>query len=154
MTLTAHATIGAAIGIALGNPILGFFLGFISHFIADAIPHGDSQMADHFRKNRKATKKDVAYVVVDAITMVFVVLLIASINVITAWPAFVWGIIGSLLPDLLVGIYEWKRLPLLKGFNTFHFRCHNIITDRWGDISLSWSLAAQVGLVLLLQNHF
>lgn len=150
MTLAAHAAIGAAIGISVGNPALAFLFGFISHFIADAIPHGDSAEANEFWSTRKVKKSSAAIVVIDAIVAMFVILWLASSDLITPWGAFTWGIVGGLLPDLLVGLYEWKRIDILKSFNRFHADCHNFFTKKHGDIPLHWSLVAQFALIIFI----
>ncbi len=152
MTLTTHATLGAVIGHAVGNPLLAFVFGFISHFLIDMIPHGDTGMSDNFRVHKVKRKQAVAYVVVDAIVAVLFVLLLANTRDIDSMRTFSWGIVGSVLPDLLVGFYEITKTPLLKWFNQVHFYFHDFFVKKKGDVPLYYALMAQIVLIAYLQT--
>ncbi len=152
MTLTTHATLGAVIGHAMGNPILAFIFGFISHFMIDMIPHGDTGMSDNFRVHKRKRKQAVAYVVVDAIVAVLFVLLLANTRDIDSMRTFSWGIVGSVLPDLLVGFYEITKTPLLAWFNKMHFFFHDFFVKKKGDVPLYYALMAQIVLIAYLQT--
>jgi hypothetical protein len=154
MTLTTHATLGALIGQATGNPILAFFGGFASHLLIDMIPHGDTGLSDNFRIHKRRQTHAVAYVMVDAIIAIGFVLLIANTKDITSVRTFTWGIIGGVLPDLLVGIYEITRTPLLKWFNVVHFFFHDFFVKRRGDVPLYYALLAQIVFIAYLQTKF
>ena len=115
MTLTAHAAVGAVIGSAAGNPLLGFSLGFVSHFLIDLIPHGDSGMSDNFRVHKVKQKRAVAFALIDAIVAMFFIMIILNTKSIENIQAVSWGIAGSVLPDLLVGLHDVTKarwLPL------------------------------------------
>ncbi len=152
MTLTTHATVGAVIGHAVGTPALAFIFGFISHFLIDMIPHGDTGLSDNFRVLKRKRKQAVAYVVVDAVIALFFVLLLANTRDIESMRTFSWGIAGGVLPDLIVGLYEVTKTPLLKWFNTFHFYFHNFFVRRKGDVPLYYALMAQIVLIAYLQT--
>ena len=152
MTLTTHATLGAVIGHAVGNPILAFIFGLISHFLIDMIPHGDTGIADNFRIHKRRQKHAVAFVVVDAIIAIMFILLLANTKDIESMRAFSWGIAGSVLPDLLVGIYDITKSRFLRWFNTIHFFFHDYFVKRKGDVSLYYALIAQVVLIAYLQT--
>lgn len=152
MTLTTHATLGAVIGQATGNPLLAFVFGFISHFLIDMIPHGDTGISDNFRVLRRRRKHAVAYVMVDAIFGIFFVLLLANSRDIDSVRTFSWGIVGAVLPDLLVGIYEITKTHLLRWFNTFHFLFHDFFVKRKGDVPLYYAIMAQIVLIAYLQT--
>src|SRR3989338_699504 len=152
MTLTTHATLGAVIGKASGNPVLAFLLGAASHFLIDMIPHGDSGLSDNFRIHKKKQKRAVAYVAVDAIVAIFFVLLLANTRDVGDMQLFTWGIIGGVLPDFLIGIYEITKTPLLKWFYRLHFYFHDFFVRRKGDVPLYYALLAQVVLIAYLQT--
>ena len=152
MTLTTHATLGAVIGHAVGNPLLAFVGGFISHFLIDMVPHGDTGLSDNFRIHKRRRKQAVAYVLVDAIIAIFFVLLLANTRDIDSVRTFTWGIVGGVLPDLLVGIYEITKTPLLRWFNTLHFYFHDFFVRTKGDVPLYYALMAQVVLIAYLQT--
>ena len=152
MTLTTHATLGAVLAKAAGNPLMAFIFGFISHFLIDMIPHGDSGLSDNFRVHKRKRKQAVAYVAVDAVIAIIFVLILANTRDISSMRTFTWGIIGGVLPDLLVGIYELTKTPLLKWFNTMHFFFHDYFLKRKGEVPLYYALMAQVVLIAYLQT--
>ena len=152
MTLTTHATLGAVIGRAVGTPFLAFLFGFISHFLIDMVPHGDTGLSDNFRVHKRKRKQAVAYVVVDAVVAIFFVLLLANTRDIDSVRTFSWGIVGAVLPDLLVGIYQITKTRLLRWFNTLHFFFHDFFIKRRGDVPLYYAILAQVVLIAYLQT--
>tara|TARA_B100001964_G_scaffold220336_1_gene263299 strand:+ start:366 stop:830 length:465 start_codon:yes stop_codon:yes gene_type:complete len=152
MTLTTHATLGAVIGHATGNPALAFIFAFISHFLIDMIPHGDTGLADNYKIHKRNRKRAVAYVMVDAVVAIFFVLLLANTRDIVSMRTFSWGIVGGVLPDLIVGIYEITKTPLLRWFNTLHFAFHDFFVKRKGDVPLYYAILAQVVLIAYLQT--
>ena len=152
MTLTTHATLGAVIAGIVGNPALAFIFGFISHFAVDIIPHGDTGMSDNFRVHKCKRKRAVAYVLVDGVIAMFFVLLLANTRDIDSMRTFTWGIVCGVLPDLLVGLYEITKTPLLRWFNTIHFFFHDLIVRKKGDVPLYYALMAQIVLIAYLQT--
>lgn len=152
MTLTTHATLGAVIGHAVGNPVLAFVLGFVSHFLIDMIPHGDTGISDNFRVHKCRQTHAVAYVAVDAVVAMLFVLLLANTRDIDSMRTFTWGIVGGVLPDLLVGLYEITKTPLLRWFNVLHFFFHDYFVKRRGEVPLYYALLAQVVLIAYLQT--
>jgi hypothetical protein len=152
MTLTTHATIGAVIGHAVGNPVLAFIFGFISHFIVDMIPHGDTGLSDNFRVHKRKRKRAVAYVVVDAIVALFFVLILANTRDLESIRTFSWGIVGGVLPDLIVGLFEVTKTPALRWFIKLHFYFHDFFVRKKGDVPLYYAIMAQVVLIAYLQT--
>ena len=152
MTITTHATIGAVIGQATGNPVLAFVIGFLSHFLIDIIPHGDTGLADNFRIYKKQRKQAVAYSIVDGIIAIFFVLLLANVKDIGQMSLFSWGIVGAVLPDLLVGLYLITKTKYLRSFNRLHFYFHNLYVYRRGDVPLRYAIVAQIVLIAYLQT--
>lgn len=155
MTLTTHAAIGAALGSLIGNPLIGFFLGLTSHFLVDMIPHGDNNLADGFRVHKKK-KLGVAYVTVDAvIAILFLMSIVSGRPHSTTNFAFSAAVMGSILPDLLVGLKE--LLPhnrALKSFFKVHFFFHDCISRKYGDVKLSYAIAGQAAFILGLMYYF
>lgn len=152
MTLTTHATLGAVIGKLAGNPVLAFVLAFASHLMVDMIPHGDTGLSDNFRIHKKNQKLAVAYVAVDAIVAVCFVLLIANTRDIDNLRNFTWGIVGGVLPDFLVGVYEVTKSPLLRWFYKVHFFFHDFFVKRRGEVPLYYAILAQIVFVAYLQT--
>ena len=153
MTLSTHTTIGAAIGFLIGNPVLGFALGAASHFLVDMIPHGDSNLAQQFRDKTERKKLIVAFGTVDAIISMLIILGIFSFfEASTTNMAIAAAIAGSILPDLLIGLYELKKSPLLKGFYRFHFFFHDFFSKRYGDVKLHSALVVQAIFIAVVLN--
>ena len=102
----------------------------------------------------------VVRVLVDAlITMILVFVLLSTVTF-ASDTGVIAGIIGGLLPDLLVGLFEmfkpkgrrWTGRQLQK-FNDLHMRNHVFLIKRFfrGDISSKFGLVVQVlvlGLVV------
>ncbi|MBT5808238.1 hypothetical protein HOI18_03095 [Candidatus Uhrbacteria bacterium] len=152
MTLTTHATLGAVIGHTVGGPFLAFVFGFISHFLIDMVPHGDTGLADNYKIHKRNRKTALAYVMIDAVIAILFVLLLANTRDLISLRTFSWGIVGGVLPDLIVGVYEITKTPLLKWFNTLHFAFHDFFVKRKGDVPLYYALLAQVVLIAYLQT--
>lgn len=149
MTLTTHAAIGAAIGTFVASPLEGFMLGAVSHFLVDMIPHGDNQLADLFRVHKKK-KLAVAYVTTDAAIAILFVLSIFAMKSGSANVALSAAIAGSILPDLLVGLFEALKLKPLKKFYKFHFFFHDFFSRKHGDVKLKYALLCQLAFVVYL----
>jgi len=152
MTLTTHAALGAVIGHAAGDPALGFTLGFASHFLIDMIPHGDSGLADNYKIHKKNQKTALAFVAIDATAALFLVLVLANTRDIESVRAFSWGVAGSVLPDLIIGLYEVTKTKYLRWFNTLHFAFHDYFIKRKGDVPLYYAILAQIVLIAYLQT--
>ena len=131
---------------------MAFIFAFISHFLIDMIPHGDTGLADNYKIHKRNRKRAVAYVMVDAVVAIFFVLLLANTRDIVSMRTFSWGIVGGVLPDLIVGIYEITKTPLLRWFNTLHFAFHDFFVKRKGDVPLYYAILAQVVLIAYLQT--
>lgn len=152
MTITTHAAVGAIIGRFIPHPLAAFLCGFVSHFLLDAIPHGDCTLSDNYRIHKTKRKRAVAYALTDGILALFFVLYLANTRDIRSVPGFTWGIIGSVLPDLIIGAYEITRPKWLKWFHDMHFWFHHLIAKRTGDVPLLFSLATQCICVIILQK--
>ncbi len=153
MTLTTHAAIGAAIGSAVGNPLLGFALGTASHFLVDMIPHGDNQLADLFRIHKKKRKLAIAYVTVDAVVAMYMVMVIFLVRTDGTNTAFAAAVAGSILPDLLVGLSDIFRTKALRAFCKFHFYFHDFFSRKHGDVPLKYALLGQAVFIAILFKH-
>jgi hypothetical protein len=152
MFVTTHAAIGAVVGGSLANPYLALILGFISHFLVDMIPHGDEHMLNGFKSGSKV-KRAVAYVTIDAIFAVYAILLILSNAPERLHDSMKWGIIGSVLPDLVVGVFELTRVKYLRRFTAWHHRNHHHLIGKYRhghDIPFKWGVGYQVVACVLL----
>lgn len=154
--MVSHAAVGALIGAAGPNPYVAFGLGIVSHFLLDMVPHGDELMLENYKSGRKSqARRALAYVTMDAIITAYAIMAILSNAPPELHAAMKWGIVGGILPDLLVGVYEITKIKWLRGYVAFHHRNHHRVIAwlRHGrDIPFKWGLAYQVlGAVLLLK---
>jgi hypothetical protein len=151
MTISTHMAIGATIGLVLQNPLLAFIAGFTSHFIVDIIPHGDSKMAERL-KVHKQKLIPYTYGVLDYMIAYYVLLAFLNLKTINNMPAFTLAIAGSLLPDLLVVVYEASKGKLFRKFYNFHFYFHDMLVSKTGDMKLAYGITYQaIFIILLLQ---
>jgi len=131
MFIAGHVAAGALIGQQIDeNLFVVFLLSFISHFLLDLIPHGDAhQVKGYFEKKKDQMKKLYYVLVVDSTASIIIVswlMAYANINRV----AVAWGIIGSVLPDLLVGLNEvWKKSKI-QWFYNWHFKVHNALIHK------------------------
>ncbi len=153
MFVTTHAAIGALVGAVVPSPTAAFSLGFLSHFLVDRIPHGDEHMLDGYKSGDKI-KRAVAYVSIDAVIAMYVTLLILSNAPAHLHAAMKWGLIGSILPDLLVGVYEVTKIgPFFRRFTAYHHKNHHHWIGKYRkgkDIPFKWGVAYQVVAALVL----
>ncbi|MFA6522462.1 MAG: hypothetical protein WCT24_02660 [Patescibacteria group bacterium] len=149
MTLTTHTAIGAVIGFHIGNPILGFLIGFCFHFLMDIIPHGDSKISDSYRILKKK-RWPVAYATVDGVIALYLMLFILGFKSHFDQTIVTASIIGSVLPDLIIGLYELTKSRYLKWFFKLHFWVHDILIKKFGDIDLPYALAYQAVIIIAI----
>ena len=153
MFITTHAAVGALVGAAFpNNRLLAFTAGFVSHFLLDMIPHGDEHMLDGYKSGSKV-RRALAYVSIDGIVAVFTIIAILSAAPHSLHGAMKWGIIGGVLPDLLVGLYEVTKWKVLRAYTAFHHRNHHAIIGKYRkgkDIPFKWGFAYQVVAAIIL----
>lgn len=153
MFVTTHATIGALVGVAVPGRGLAFVLGFLSHFLLDMIPHGDEHMLEGYKSGAKV-RRAIAYVMIDAIAAVYVTLLLISGAPEGTAAIVKWGIIGSVLPDLLVAVFELTKIkPFFRRFTAWHHKNHHHIIGKYRkgrDIPFKWGVAYQVVAAIFL----
>lgn len=129
MFLAIHASAGALAGNAVGSPITAFALGFVSHFFIDMIPHGDAHMYEGYKSGERKMRA-VLYLSADVVATIALIIAFFVMEDFFSVRNVSLGIIGGLLPDLIVGIYEimkpkqrwWYRK--LESFHTLHMRNH------------------------------
>lgn len=133
MFLAVHAAIGALAGNAVQHPTAAFALGFVSHFFTDMVPHGDEHMYEGYKSGSKVTRA-LLYVSADALATVILIALMFLRQDFFHPVSVAFGVAGSLLPDLIVGLAEIikpKRRNAfsraLMRFHGFHMRNHHFL---------------------------
>jgi hypothetical protein len=137
MFMVVHAAVGAAAGQAVSHKSAAFLLGVISHFFLDMIPHGDERIYQDWIKGKRMRRARL-HVGIDVIlTVIFVAALFWTPQF--ANPTVVaWGVVGGLLPDVMVGVSLAMRPKRAKGlawrldrYNKFHRWNHTFLMNHW-----------------------
>ncbi len=153
MFITTHAALGALLAETVpGHPYAAFLLGIGSHFLSDVIPHGDTHL---YRGHVAGTKvkRALAYVLIDGVAALFFSMFLLNVKFDPDESALTAGIVGGVLPDLLVGVYEVKRFKWLRWFHRLHFFFHNRVSGRWGDLSFPSGFAMQLVFLAALMTR-
>ena len=115
MVAWSHSAVGATVGLityqkfAQTNPILGLVItplaGMASHYIADFIPHG------HFVKASQIKKYLIPILIFDVFLSValFLGVIYLKEGVSLKFLYILFGIGGSLLPDVIAGLSAYKK---------------------------------------------
>lgn len=132
MYVTTHVAAGALIGVVLPQHYPAIMaLSFASHFLLDVIPHGDRHhVVDYWLGERKNLKEAYRHVISDSAFGIITTAVLLGF-VATDRASMAVGIIGSVLPDMFVGLSEVWNNSWLKKFTKFHFKIHNKFIHRW-----------------------
>ncbi len=157
MFITVHAAIATLAGSQIQNPLIAFFAGLGLHFIFDIIPHGDKELGKKFfglqvkkLKEEDQLKAMTLYGTLDASALVLYLIFIFRNFEFAQSDSVSFAIIGSVLPDILVAIYQLTKLKFLKWFNDFHHKVHYFILDKMeNDIPIKYGMLLQ-GIALAL----
>ena len=126
MFLTVHSTAGALIGDSIGNPFLAFLFGMASHFLLDRIPHFDPNGYQDFETRpvrlTRAGKKYITIVLIDTL-FVGVLLLVLFKKQQHPYPAM-FGALGAVAPDYLMGLAKLTKNKWLLIYDGFHLKMH------------------------------
>ncbi len=149
--MTTHAAIGAFIGARIGNPVLGFIIGLASHFLVDTIPHGDSKHVQcYYHGHTREKRRWLRFLLIDACAATSLVLILLATRTSTQRLVFSLAMIGSILPDPLVGYYELTKSRFVRPVYRLHFLFHNALSKRVGDIPLRYALVVQAVVVFFI----
>ena len=153
MFIVTHAAIGALNGEELpGHPILVFTLAFLAHFLTDLIPHGDTNLYKGFMNGTKV-KKALVFVGLDTVVAIFFAMYLFTRVIIDHRLSVVMGVIGGVLPDAPVAIYELFHFKWLRWFHKVHFYFHNLVNSRTGDLSLQTGMSMEVPVLAFFIYH-
>lgn len=124
MYLTTHSAVGIVLATKTVNPLFAFIFAFIAHYILDIIPHGDESIFNKDISAAKRYKKIISIVLLDlAITAVYVFFIMTKVPL---SPVIIFAaVLGSILPDIIWGIYDIKSIKILKPFVKLHNFFHN-----------------------------
>ncbi|MFA6421893.1 MAG: hypothetical protein WCV92_00600 [Candidatus Buchananbacteria bacterium] len=163
MFITVHAAIATLAGSQISNPILAFFAGMGLHFVFDIIPHGDKELGKKFwgLKMKKVRREDkltmmALYGSMDACALVIYLVFIFKTFDFAKSDSVSMAILGGVLPDLIVGLYQFTKFKWLKWFYTFHNKVHYLLLSKLeNDIPIKYGMLLQgIGLALLISLHY
>lgn len=166
---TTHALTGLVIGKYLENPGLAFVVGVFSHFLLDALPHWDGAKTLNVSSLRNPNGVEVGQerisfsregkiiLTLDILASLIIFLFLSLKG--PLWPNFfelrafifnlyshlswVTGVLGALLPDILLLVYIFYPNERLRRISLFEF--HKRIQKK---MALVPGLLFQVGLCL------
>jgi len=128
MFLTVHATAGIIIGQHTNNIGLAFLGGVILHFLLDIIPHGDEIIASSSKKPTETDARRMAKIgLIDLLIMTSLLFILYQNKIIDLSPSVIAGVVGSIIPDFVIGFYLIYRYSWLEKYLSFHQRLHNLL---------------------------
>jgi hypothetical protein len=152
MLIITHAVTGAVVGQIVRSSPLAFIISVVLHFIMDMVPHGDSSDYAKYKETGKVPKSQTFQLFFDSLVVIgFTVYILAFRIEASWWPTF-WGILGGVLPDMLVGVHECRPNKATKLSHQVHFYFHDIIIKRWKDIRFRYAVVLQILAIILAMN--
>jgi hypothetical protein len=144
----------------VSNPTAAFSLGFALHFLFDMIPHGDQVIYEAYKRG-DGFRKAIMHTSLDAVATVITVIAIFSSGNFPSEVSVAAGIIGGLLPDLLVGLHElarpkgirWPGRQLTR-FSDLHMRNHVFLIKKLfrADVPLKYGYLIQAVVIVAIME--
>lgn len=144
MYLTVHGATALLVARAVPNPLLAFLLSLVSHFILDFIPHGDEHLLKKHFTRGQTMRRMFGAASLDGMILVGFMAIFLWVGPPISLSTVAWSLIGSLLPDLLQGIYFATETKWLKPFQKMHLAVHNA-----SDHQLNWHQGMMVQCLIL-----
>src|SRR3989338_1231241 len=129
MFLTSHATAAVLIAEQIHSPTLAFALGWLSHYLLDMIPHGDDELLTNLPR-RAFLVAFTKIAALDALIMLGWLWVLLGRGAIALTPATGAAIVGSLLPDILNGVYLVTRSRLIEWNHRVNDWAHTAIIKK------------------------
>ncbi|MFH1430494.1 MAG: hypothetical protein ABIG71_03155 [Candidatus Uhrbacteria bacterium] len=155
MFLTLHAATGAFLGEFAPNGLVAFAFGFLSHFVLDMFPHGDRGIAEQTKQSGE-TRRYFWILSIDSFVAVAIFFPAFALNLFERPVLAYWGLLGGLLPDLIVAIPEYALYVKqeyrvhLEWFYRLHTHMHDNVIRRWDSMSLKVGIVMQIVLLIII----
>ena len=146
MLISVHGAVGALIGENINSSLWAFLLAFISHFALDLIPHGDQHQVEYYKSKKRLNKIANLLATDSVVALIFFALYFDARQPLPITPSIIWGVVGGILPDLLVAIYNLNRRFFFR-FNYIHHRIHQTFKLH---IPFTIAFIIQIGFLFLL----
>ena len=152
MLIVTHLFVGGLIGLLVQDPWQAGLLAFASHFLLDSIPHGDTHFAEALHDHKQGARRtlSVFYAGGDLLCALIGLLWVQTHTPDLFTGAVIVGLVGAVLPDVLVGIHEAAGQRLLRRFVQVHHTIHNAVSTRTGDLPLLPAVLGQCAVMLLV----
>jgi len=150
MFLTVHAAAGALIGEHINNSFLAFLVGFVSHFFLDIIPHGDQGLLEKVKRGSKI-RKVLALTTIDNTILIIFISLLYNNEIFIYHRSVSFAIIGSILPDLIIGLNVISKNKVVQFFYNFHKSLHYFLGV---EINLISGIIIQILTFLLILKSY
>src|SRR3989338_3897955 len=141
MFLTVHATSGIIIGQYFTNPIVAFIMGYLSHFVLDIIPHGDDKLFIHYLWPKRLKALITTAAIDSVLAIVWLILIFVHTDTIYS-TAILTAIIGTVLPDFLLGLYQVKKIKVIKWNYDLSILAHSFLKEKRP--SIFWGFFIQI----------
>lgn len=155
MVLTTHALVGAAIGKYSNNLAVIAGASVVMHYAMDILRHGD-----YYEEERTLFQGFIK----ELLDLLIAGILISAIiyfkkPAITEIYYMLWGVVWSLLPDLLTLLYDKFNIKFLGGIYKFNYWIHHLL---YTDSERQWVLKnltndfiiSSAAIILLLFFNF
>lgn len=143
MLLVVHASVGAIIGKKVSHAGFAFIMSFVAHFLMDFVPHGDHEIVRNYQQ-KKQMRQLYFFLLSDVFATLFFItaIILAESSHLSA--SMTWGLIGGILPDLLMVSFFLTKGKLLKRFAKLHNKIHCYLEDQKSTtISMGYGLVIQ-----------
>jgi hypothetical protein len=150
MFLTVHAASGVLIGEYIPNSILAFLAGFVSHFLLDIVPHGDQGLLEGVKKGGKI-RKALALTTIDNTVLIIFISLLYNNKICIFHSSASWALIGSILPDFIIGLNLLTKNKIVQSFFDFHKSLHYVLGIK---INLISGIIIQILTFLLILKSY
>lgn len=134
----------------INNSFLAFLAGFASHFLLDIIPHGDQGMLEKVKRG-SGIRKVLALTTIDNTILIIFISLLYNNKICIYHGAASFAIIGSILPDLIIGLNAIVKNRIVQFFYDFHKSLHYALGIK---INLTSGIIIQILTFLLILKSY
>lgn len=150
MFLTVHAAAGVLVGEHITNSVLAFLAGFASHFLLDIIPHGDQGLLEGVKRGGKI-RKVLAITTIDNTILIIFISLLYNNKICIFHNSASWALIGSILPDFIIGLNVLTKNKVVQSFFDFHKSLHYVSGLK---VNLVSGIIIQILFFLLILKNY
>jgi len=135
MYLTNHVSTVLLVSQLPINPVAALGLGLASHYLLDMVPHGDNLRRFKPPKLKESIADNPDYGAlqlegaIDIWAVVGVLAVVGSFAMIKQPFTFLFVIIGSVVPDFIMGVNSIWKTKWIHYHQLFHYWAHTLLPD-------------------------